>query len=147
MKGSPSHVHQALLLWAARRMQTDGFFVAGFDGTAEQGRQWSALPKPFLLNGRRPDAWGQTSDASLLAFAEAKTAGDILSEHTAAQLRTFGNIRMRTSWMRCPLYIAVPREQAAALDKALAGARLLSAAHVLRLYVPEVLLRETGHAA
>jgi hypothetical protein len=140
-------IHQILLLWAARRMIADGFVIAGFDGYVERGGHLNALPKPFLLRGRRPDAWGATSDGSLVAFAEAKSADDVLSQRTMMQLRIFGAVRMKNGSLPCPLYIAVPREAAPALDKALKAATLLSAGNVIRLHVPEALLRGASHAA
>jgi hypothetical protein len=139
-------LHQTLLLWAARRMMADGFLVAGFDGTAERGGWFNALPAPFVMRGRRPDAWGADGGTSLIAFAEAKSAGDILAGRTVDQLRTFGAIRMK-SGVKCPLYVAVPREAAPKLDAALRAAGLTSARNVIRIHVPEILLRETARAA
>jgi hypothetical protein len=127
-------------------MTADGFVVAGFDGTADRGGRFNVLPKPFVLRGHRPDAWGAAEDGSLLAFAEVKSAGDILSNRTTAQLRTFGAVRMKSGSL-CPLYVAVPREAAPALDWALLAAGLASARNVIRIHVPEILLKETGHAA
>jgi hypothetical protein len=139
-------LHQTLLLWAARRMTADGFLVAGFDGTVEQGGQFNALPTPFILRGKRPDAWGSDEGSSIIAFAEAKSTGDIGCGRTLNQLRTFGTIRMK-SGLLCPLYIAVPREAAPKLDLALRAAGLASARNVIRLHVPEILLTEIASAA
>jgi hypothetical protein len=61
-----------------------------------------------VLRGRRPDAWGANEDSTLLAFAEVKSAGDIMTSRTAAQLRTFGAVRMKNGSV-CPLYVAAPR--------------------------------------
>lgn len=139
--------HQTLLLWAARRMHADGYVVAGFDGTAPQGGNWNLLRAPFKLGGYRPDAWGVTPDSALLAFAEAKTAADILNRHTLEQLRIFGAVKMKSGSNPCALYVAVPREQASKLDAALNAAGLLNAAHIIRMHVPEALLRDGRHAA
>src|SRR5262245_47786966 len=73
----PSITHQWLLVWAARRMTKDGFVVSGFDGRAPRGEEWSSLPRPFLHQGVRADAWGQHARDQLIAFGEAKTFGDI----------------------------------------------------------------------
>jgi hypothetical protein len=145
--GVAGPAHQALLLWAARRMQSDGFVVAGFDEHADQGGHWNGLPAPFSLRGRRPDAWGINPASGRLAFAEAKTAADIMSGRTMAQLRTFGSVRMKAGLEACPLYIAIPREQAHRLDRALRATGLLNAAHLVRLHVPEVLLGSGRRAA
>jgi hypothetical protein len=144
---APGFAHQTLLLWAARRMFADGFVVAGFDSTAAQGGFWNGLPQPFQLKGRRPDAWGARPDRALLAFAEAKTANDINTRHTVAQLRIFGAVRMKGGTTHCPLYIAVSRAEAARLDKVLIETRLLGVSHIVRLHVPEILLGEASHAA
>lgn len=141
-----STVHQTLLLWAARRMTADGFLVAGFDGTAARGGRFNALPTPFVLRGRRPDAWGADEGGSLIAFAEAKSASDIVAGRTVDQLRTFGTVRMK-SGLSCPLYVAVPRETAPKLDLALRAAGLTSAHNVIRIHVPEILLKEAYRVA
>lgn len=143
----PSGKHQTLLLWAARRMCADGFVVAGFDHSAVQGGFWNELPTPFMLRGHRPDAWAARQDGALLAFAEAKTAADIDNGHTLAQLRTFGNVRMKRGGALCPLYIAVPRCEARKLDEVLIKTGLIGARHVVRLHVPEILLGDIRHAA
>jgi len=143
----PSSVHQTLLLWAARRMHADSFVVAGFDADADQGGQWNGLQKPFLVKGLRPDAWGASQDGALLAFAEAKTAGDIRNPHTLVQLRTFGRLRMKGTGTVCPLYVAVPRCEAGKLDKILIEAGLGVARHIVRLHVPEALLGGYRRAA
>lgn len=142
----PGEVHQTLLLWLARRMTTDGFRIAGFDGTAVRGGRFNRMPAPFVLRGRRPDAWGANDDGSLIAFGEAKSAADIVSGRTISQLRVFGSVRMKTG-AACPLYIAVSREAAPNLDGALRAAGLAGSRNVVRLHVPEVLLTESGHAA
>ncbi len=128
-------------------MQSDGFAVAGFDGAALQGGFWNALPKPFVLRGRRPDAWGCSCDGLRLAFGEAKTARDLLSHRTLDQFRIFGSVRMKDSSNPCPLYVAVSREQASVLDEALKRARMLGAPHLVRIHVPEALLKRIDHAA
>jgi len=143
----PSGKHQTLLLWAARRMCADGFVVAGFDHSAVQGGFWNELPTPFMLRGHRPDAWAARQDGTLLAFAEAKTAADIDNGHTLAQVRTFGNVRMKGGGALCPLYIAVPRCEARKLDEVLIKTGLIGARHVVRLHVPEILLGDIRHAA
>jgi hypothetical protein len=140
-------IHQTLLLWIARRMQSDGFTVAGFDGVALQAGFWNTLPKPFLLRGRRPDAWGCSCDGLRLAFGEAKTARDILSHRTQDQFRIFGSVRMKASSNPCPLYVAAPREQASVLDEALKRAGMLGVPHLVRIHVPEALLKIIDHAA
>lgn len=144
--GVAGPAHQALLLWAARRMESDGFVVAGFDEQADQGGHWNGLAAPFSLRGRRPDAWGVNPQSHCLSFAEAKTAADIMSSRTKTQLRTFGTVRMKDGLTACPLYIAIPREQARDLDRALLATGLLTAAHVVRLHVPEVFLAGGRHA-
>jgi hypothetical protein len=128
-------------------MCTDGFIVAGFDNRAVQGGFWNGLPTPFMLKGYRPDAWGARQDGALLAFAEAKTAEDIDNRHTIAQLRTFGNVRMKDRGLLCPLYIAIPHSEARKLDEVLITTGLIRARHVVRLHIPEILLGGIHRAA
>lgn len=140
-----SRVHQWLLLWAARKMCADGFLLGGFEAPVPQGGHWNALPPPFELKGFRPDGWGVKIDQSLIAFAEAKSVGDIDTGHTRLQLKTFGFVEMRDSGVRCPLYVAVPRSGVRQLDRVLADVGLLGAGQVKRIEVPDVLLREVKH--
>lgn len=136
----PSHAHQSLLLWGARRMIADGFVLTGLDGRLEQAGAWGRLPPPFEIYGVRPDACGISIPGGLIAFAEAKTHDDVDNAHTRAQLRVLGRARMRDGKTRCPLYIAVPRSAAYALDRVLVDLGLIGSTHVRRLHVPGVLL-------
>ena len=135
----PSPAHQHLLLWGVRRMLSDGFLITGIDGRVGTASGLSCLPCPIPVRGVRPDACGVHGDEGLLAFAEAKTAHDVDNVHTRAQLRILGHARMRESKAPCPLYIAVPRASAYALDRVLRDVGLLGARHVRRIHVPDVL--------
>lgn len=137
-----SKAHQWLLLWAARKMCGDGFLLGGFEAPVPQGGVWNTLPLPFELKGFRPDGWGVKLDESLFAFAEAKSLGDIDTAHTRSQLKTFGHVAMRATGERCPIYVAVPRSGAQLLNRVLHHVGLLGAPHVMRIEVPDVLLRE-----
>lgn len=127
-------------------MATDGFRPGGFDGS-QPNRPASLLPATFELYGCRPDAWGSSPDGAVLAFAEAKTAGDIDNAHTRRQLLVFGGCRMRGSARPCPLYLAIPRSAAYELDRVLIDIELIRASHVVRLHVPDILLEEPQHGA
>lgn len=133
--------HQWLLLWAARRMAVDGFLLGGFEAPADQAGRWNALPTPFTIRGVRPDAWAIRPKDWLMAFAEAKTAKDIDTKHTRAQLRVFGFTKMRSTSSHCPLYLAVPRSSAHRLDKVLGDLGLNGARHLVRIHVPDALLK------
>lgn len=123
-------------------MTADGFMLGGFEASAPQGGTWNALPPPFELYGKRADAWGMRGgDDALMAFAEAKTASDIDTQHTREQLRVFGFTKMRGTKIYCPIYIAIPRSRAYALDRVLIDLGLIRARHVVRLHVPEPLLQ------
>ena len=76
----------------------------------------------------------------MIGFAEAKTERDVDNAHTRTQLRVLGYARMRDGKTPCPLYIAVPRSCAHALDRVLVDVGLIAARHVRRIHVPEVLL-------
>jgi hypothetical protein len=139
----PSTIHQWLLLWVARKMNGDGFVVAGYDGPTPQGGQWSKLPIPFEIAGVRPDAWGVAPETGDIAVGEAKTATDLTNAHTQRQLRTFGKLLQRKRGRFCRLYIAVPRSAAQALDRALAKASLIGEKHVVRLLIPDCMAPES----
>jgi hypothetical protein len=138
----PSAAHQTLLLWAARKMARDGFRLAGYDGASVQGGAWNALGAPPSLGGVRSDAWGY--DGVRVALAEAKTADDIDTRHTRLQLMAFARLRARATGAPCRLYIAVPRSAAAALDRVLAESGLAGAADIVRLHIPDILLKEAA---
>ncbi len=134
----PSAEHQTLLAWAARKMAYDGFLVAGYEGSSEQGGFWNALGAPPTLAGARPDAWGYHGER--VAVAEAKTLADIDTRHTREQLKRFA--RLRTVDGFCRLYVSIPRSAAPILDRVLADLGLISAPNIVRLHVPDVLLGE-----
>jgi len=140
-----SVAHQWLLLWAARKMTADAYILAGFDGPTPQGGVWNALPRPFELAHVRPDAWGVHVETCCIAAGEAKTAADLRTEHTRRQLCVLGRLRRRIGGDACRLYIAVPRSAATALDCALKAVGLLGARHVVRLHIPDCLVKEVPH--
>jgi hypothetical protein len=121
-------------------MAADGFVLTGLDGQVEQAGPWGALPAPFQFRGVRPDACGVRSGDGVIGFAEAKTHGDVDNAHTREQLSVLGFARMRDGRTRCPLYIAVPRSAAYALDRVLIDVGLIASRHVKRLHIPSVLL-------
>jgi hypothetical protein len=136
----PSHAHQTLLLWCARKMTVDGFDVTGFDGRADRAEAFGELPHPFAVYGVRADACGVHRIDGQFGFAEAKTASDIDNAHTRAQLRVLGFARMRGSAASCTLYLAIPRSSAYALDRVLIDVGLIGKPHVRRIHVPDILL-------
>lgn len=121
-------------------MCADGFLLGGFEAPARQAGAWNALPVPFELHGVRPDAWGIRAKDSLMAFAEAKTVGDIDTKHTRAQLRVFGFTKMRETSRSCQLYLAIPHSSVYRLDRVLGDLGLLGARHIVRLHIPDVLI-------
>lgn len=121
-------------------MSSDGFEPCGFEASAPQAGIWNSLPIPFSINGVRPDAWGLRSRDALIAFAEAKTAGDVDTKHTREQLKVFGSTRLSNDPRPCPLYVAVPRSCANLLDRVLVDIGLLRARHIVRLHIPDILL-------
>ena len=138
----PSAAHQTLLLWAARKMASDGFCLAGYEGASDQGGEWNDLTNPPTLAGVRPDAWG--FDGERVAFAEAKTARDIDTAHTRVQLLIFARTRMKDTAAACRLYLAIPRSAAPLLDRVLAELRLVGLPDIVRLHIPDVLLRRAA---
>lgn len=121
-------------------MIADGFNLTGLDGHVHQAGHLNNLPRPFELHGVRPDACGVHIAGGVIAFAEAKTERDVDNAHTRTQLRVLGYARMRDGKTPCPLYIAIPRSCAYALDRVLVDVGLIAARHVRRIHVPEVLL-------
>jgi hypothetical protein len=126
-------------------MVKDGFIVSGFDGSAPRGEEWTSLPAPFTFGGVRADTWGQRKCGQMIAFGEAKTFHDIDTIHTRRQLEVLGKTKIKGSTAYCPLYIAVPHSAVYELDKVLIDVALLRAKNVVRVHVPDVLLKDTPH--
>lgn len=139
----PSSHHQWLVLWLASRLLADGYFIGGAEGATPQGGLLNHLPLPFEIAGVRPDLWAMAK-SGLIAFGEAKTAGDIVNAHTRKQLAVFGQLRLRSGKRLCPLYIAVPRSAASTLDRVLGDLGLAGRRHIARLHVPDCLIKETS---
>jgi len=140
----PSSTHQALLLWAARKMARDGFAIAGYEGESPQGGIWNLLPPPPTVGRVRPDAWGCDRTGARIAFAEAKTAADIDTDHTREQLRAFARVRSGPTGTTAVLYLAIPRSAAPALDRVLAELGLVGARELVRVHVPDILLEDVA---
>lgn len=126
-------------------MVKDGYLVSGFDGRAPRGENLSSLPSPFVFRSVRADAWGQRPRDQMIAFGEAKTFNDVDTDHTRRQLQVLGKTCMKGSKTLCPLYIAVPRSAVYQLDRILIDVGLLRAKNVVRLHIPDVLLKEDAH--
>jgi hypothetical protein len=120
-------------------MVYDGFRIGGYDGQSTQGGAWNALGRPPNFGGVRPDAWG--FDGVRVALAEAKTSSDIDTDHTRAQLMSFRRLRANSTGAACRLYLAIPRSAAPLLDRVLAELGLAGARDVVRLHVPDILLK------
>jgi hypothetical protein len=137
----PSSVHQWLLLWLLRKMTADGFVVTACDGPLPQGGVWNRLPGSIGACGVRPDAWAIAPTSGAIAFAEAKTHGDIVNAHTRAQLRAVGRFVL-CSGSNSRLYVAVPRSAALMLDRVIHDAGLDGTRQLVRLHVPDCLLED-----
>lgn len=121
-------------------MIADGFRIAGFDGRIDQAGELNGLPAPIELRGVRPDACGVSAADGTVGFVEAKSANDIDNRHTRQQLRVLGFACMGDGEIRCPLYVAIPRSCAYALDRVLIDVGLIGSKHVRRIHVPDILL-------
>lgn len=128
-------------------MVKDGFVVAGFDGHAPRGEEWSSLPIPFTYHGIRADAWGQREQDQMIAFGEAKTSRDIDTVHTRRQLEVLGKTRKKGAKDCCFLYIAVPNSAVYELDRVLIDVGLLRAKNVVRLHIPDILIEEASNGS
>jgi len=136
----PSAQHQTLLLWGIRAMQRDGYEMLGVDGCVEPSGIPPSVARPPALAGIRPDGLGFNAAANIVGFVEAKTARDIDNAHTRRQLRTLAQMQMHNARGPCPIYIAIPRAAAYALDRVLIELGLLRARHVHRIHVPGAFL-------
>lgn len=122
-------------------MTADGFVLTGCEGSMIQGGEWNALPPPPNLLGVRPDACGIGLRSGQVALGEAKTWEDIDTPHTLEQLRILGYMLQEDGKTRCRLYVAVPRSAARDLDRVLAKAGLLGSRNIVRLHIPDCLIR------
>jgi len=112
-------------------MTADGFLVAGFDGTAEHGGRFNALPAPFVLRGRRrtPGGADERRFRSSRSLKQSPPAISSLAGPSTVSDVRFGPYEERADMS---LYVAIPREAAPKLDTALRAAGLTSARNVVR---------------
>lgn len=132
--------HQWLLLWACRKMTSDGYAVTHYDGPTPHGGVWNSLPRPYSVGGLRPDGLGSHAATGELALVEAKTALDIMTPHSLTQMRVFGGKFWNGEL--CRLYLAVPHTCVEILDRALVRTGLVSSVTIIRIHVPECLLKD-----
>ena len=118
-------------------MTWDGYRIANFDGEGVPRDDWNKLPLPPIVNGVRPDVWGHDANSAQMAIGEAKTAEDVDTAHTDAQLRVFKQMRA-PSGLRCRLYIAVPQSSMHDLDRVLARVGLIGLREIVRIHVPDI---------
>lgn len=133
----PSDTHQWLVLWAARKMASDGYTIRGYDGPTPQGGIWNRLPPPPLIQDIRPDVFGARNGFVDIAYGEAKTASDLMSAHTNRQFQVLAET---VACGQARLYVTVPRSASCLLDKTLNRVGLLGNRGVVRLHVPDVLV-------
>lgn len=126
-------------------MVADGYVITGYEGPTMQGGLWNQLPAPFEIGSVRPDVFGMCSQEARIAVGEAKSAKDVLTQHTVRQLRVLGHLRDHRSGEPCVLYVAVPRSEIQALDRVLVRSGLINADHVIKLGIPDCLLTEEFH--
>lgn len=121
-------------------MQSDGFRIKGVDGFVEHAGLPPDLPQSMTVEGVRPDAFGVHEVDDVYGFVEAKTERDIDNSHTRKQLYRLSALRMASSGKPCPIYVAIPRGSAYALDRVLIDLGLLRAPQIRRVHVPAILL-------
>jgi hypothetical protein len=126
-------------------MVADGYVITGYEGPTTQGGLWNRLPLPFEIASVRPDVFGICTQGTRIAVGEAKTAKDVLTQHTLRQLRVLGRLRDHRSGEPCVLYVAVPRSEIRTLDRVLVTSGLINAHHVIKLGIPDCLLTEEFH--
>jgi hypothetical protein len=125
-------------------MVRDGFAVAGYEGESPQGGVWNLLPRPPAVGRVRPDASGCDRAGLRIALAEAKTEADIDTDHTRVQLRAFTRAVSRQTETTPVLYLAIPRSAAPALDRVLGELGLIGARGLIRVHVPDILLKDAA---
>jgi hypothetical protein len=133
----PSATHQALVMWALRKMQADGFVPVAYDGKLSQFDCQRRLQYPPIVSGVRPDVFAFSPSNGVFAFGEAKTVNDIESPHTKQQLLSYARMTGRTCGDQAALYIVVPRSGSRALDRVLEEVGLIAAKQVRRMHVPD----------
>jgi hypothetical protein len=99
-----------------------------------------------MVGAFRPDAIGYKPESDVIAVAEAKTAWDLGTSHSRAQIKAFGNAYSPLLERRCHLYLAVPASAVSQLDQVLLDNGLLSSRTITRLHIPDILLEDSFHA-
>jgi hypothetical protein len=137
-----STAHQALVMWAIRKMQADGFVPIAYDGNVPQFDCKRRLHYPPNLGGLRPDVLAFSPIMGSFAFGEAKTEHDLNSDHTRSQFRRYAAITSESSFSGTALYVVAPRSAAMALDRLLCDVGLIAVRYVRRLHIPDCLIEE-----
>lgn len=104
----PSDIHQWLIVWLCRKMARDGYtplYADTYDLAKYVPSNTKCSP---ILGCIRPDVIGFNDRTKRLAFAEAKTAGDILNRHTRMQLEMLLQLRDK-SGRSAAIYFGFPR--------------------------------------
>jgi len=72
--------------------------------------------KSWEIGGKIPDVIARDNARELLTLGEAKTAGDIINDHTREQLTAWssqGMVDGRSRGTNLPIYLSVPRDHEA----------------------------------
>lgn len=133
----PSETHQWLVVWLSRKMARDGYTPIYADAY-DLAKYIPSNPKCSpILGSIRPDVIGFNNRTKRLAFAEAKTAGDILNRHTQMQLETLLQIRDRCGRF-AEIYLGFPRSSWSEAAKLIFQLRLNE--RIKTLPIPDVII-------
>lgn len=133
--------HRWLVVWLCRRLEREGYTLVAVDGYNSTKAILAGIPAPLLVEGIRPDMLAVHGHSGKLAVGDAKSANDLLNEHTIKQLRAMLKIRDKAGRM-ARVYLAFPRSALSTAAKVVLRVGLKQALRVHLLPVPDLMLAE-----
>lgn len=133
--------HRWLVIWLSRRLEREGFAPIAVDSCDSPKNILATLPKPILIAGIRPDILAVHGRSGALAIGDAKSANDLLNDHTVKQLRAMLSVRDAAGRL-AQVYLAFPSSALATAAKVVLRVGLKQALRIHLLPVPDPMLAE-----
>lgn len=103
-----TRIHKMLVDLVARKMREKGYTIVAIESNLLRLPDGEKMPIPWKIRRHRPDVIGIEVKSKKICIGEAKTADDLFSKRTAAQLSDFADIIGKSSGERTELVIGVP---------------------------------------
>lgn len=132
-----TRIHKMLVDLIVRKMREKGYTVIAIEGNLLALPESDKVPLPWTIKRHRPDVIGINTCSKKVCIGEAKTAEDLFTKRTHAQLTDFANI-IGKSGEKTELIIGVPMHSRITLLKLLSSLNI-SSKDVSIIVLPEEL--------